>query len=69
MMPDMTGMELHRELQRVVPLQAATMIFMTGGTFTPEASDFLRDVVNRHVEKPFDVVELRALVQEQVDQA
>jgi PAS domain S-box-containing protein len=69
MMPDMTGMELHRELQRLAPQQAATMIFMTGGTFTPEASDFLRDVANRHVEKPFDTAALRALVQEQVDEA
>jgi PAS domain S-box-containing protein len=66
MMPDMTGMELHRELQGSAPPQAAAMIFMTGGTFTPEAHAFLRDVPNPRVEKPFDAAALRRLVQERV---
>jgi hypothetical protein len=38
------------------------MIFLTGGAFTERARTFLRDVPNRRVEKPFDVRELRALV-------
>jgi CheY-like chemotaxis protein len=62
MMPDMTGMELHRELARVRPEHAERMIFMTGGAFTPEARKFL-ETSKEHVEKPFDSANLRALVQ------
>jgi PAS domain S-box-containing protein len=62
MMPEMTGMELHRELSRVAPDQAARMIFMTGGAFTPAARLFLSDESREHIEKPFDHVDLRAVV-------
>jgi PAS domain S-box-containing protein len=62
MMPDMTGMELHGVLQRAAPSQAAAMIFMTGGAFTPEAQAFLNSVSNLRLEKPFEVKPLRALV-------
>ena len=34
MMPQMTGMDLHRELAAELPDQAARMIFLTGGAFT-----------------------------------
>jgi hypothetical protein len=34
MMPEMTGINLHRELSRVAPDQADRMIFVTGGAFT-----------------------------------
>ncbi len=62
MMPDMTGMELHRELLRVCPELAKRMIFMSGGAFTPEAREFLA-AMGTHVDKPFDAADLRALVQ------
>nr|MBA3455876.1 response regulator [Deltaproteobacteria bacterium] len=61
MMPDMTGMELHRELMRVGPRMAGRMIFMTGGAFTPEAREFL--ITRDHIEKPFNSADLRRLVQ------
>jgi PAS domain S-box-containing protein len=66
MMPDMTGMDLHRVLRRTAPPQAEAMIFMTGGTFTPEADAFLRGVTNPCVEKPFDAAALRTLVKNRV---
>jgi CheY-like chemotaxis protein len=62
MMPEMTGMDLHRELSRVAPDQATRMIFMTGGAFTPAARLFLSDPSREHIEKPFDHVDLRAIV-------
>ena len=34
----------------------------SGGAFTPAAQQFLQDVANERLEKPFDVQELRALV-------
>jgi CheY-like chemotaxis protein len=62
MMPDMTGMELHRELERAAPEQARRMIFLTGGAFTPAARQFLAETSREHIEKPFDHTNLRAIV-------
>jgi CheY-like chemotaxis protein len=63
MMPDMTGMDLHRELSRVAPEQADKMIFLTGGAFTPKARHFLSETPKEHLEKPFEPANLRAIVQ------
>jgi len=62
MMPEMTGMDLFAELTQKAPDQAAKMVFMTGGAFTPRAREFLDKATNPHVEKPFDLAGLRALV-------
>jgi len=62
MMPDMTGMDLHRELLLVAPDQAGRMIFVTGGAFTPTARRFLSETPKEHIEKPFDSANLRAIV-------
>ena len=63
MMPDMTGMDLHRELARLVPEQASRMIFLTGGAFTAKARRFLSETPKEHIEKPFDPANLRAIAQ------
>jgi CheY-like chemotaxis protein/anti-sigma regulatory factor (Ser/Thr protein kinase) len=63
MMPDMTGMDLHRELLRVAPEQADRMIFLTGGAFTAKARHFLSETPKEHLDKPFDPANLRAIVQ------
>ena len=62
MMPDVTGPELHRHLQGVAPEQAARMIFMTGGAFTPATREFLEGITNPTLDKPFELQALRALV-------
>ncbi|HWZ93272.1 MAG TPA: ATP-binding protein, partial [Polyangiaceae bacterium] len=62
MMPDMTGMDLHRELSLVAPEQAKRMIFLTGGAFTANARQFLADTANEHIEKPYAPANLRTLV-------
>ncbi len=62
MMPRMTGMDLHAELVRTMPEQAAKMVFLTGGAFTPRSQEFLEKVGRPHVEKPFALEDLlRAL--------
>lgn len=66
MMPRMTGMDLHAELLRAVPQQAAQMVFLTGGAFTPGARAFLDGVPNDRLHKPFDMQELRSLVKVRV---
>ena len=63
MMPEMTGMDFHRELSRVAPEQAVKMIFMTGGAFSADAADFLQRVPNPSIEKPFKPKALRDLLQ------
>ena len=62
MMPGMTGMDLHEELERLEPAQATRMIFLTGGAFTPRARAFLAGVNNARLEKPFDPQGLRRFV-------
>ncbi len=65
-MPRMTGMELHEALRALDPEQAAGMIFVTGGAFTPMARQFLDEVPNLRLDKPFDPVALRALIRDRV---
>jgi PAS domain S-box-containing protein len=66
MMPQMTGMELHAELQAISPELAARLIFLTGGAFTVAGRHFLDQVANQRVEKPFDARHLRALIADRV---
>ncbi len=62
MMPELTGMDLHAELERIAPDQAARMVFVSGGAFTPRAREFLERVPNARVEKPIDFQNLRLLL-------
>lgn len=62
MMPQITGMQLSAEVTMLDPEQAERMVFLTGGAFTTSARDFLDATTNRHLEKPFDLKELRKLV-------
>jgi PAS domain S-box-containing protein len=62
MMPQMTGMDLHAELARLSPRDAAGMVFITGGAFTQAATAFLARVPNERIAKPFTAEAVRALV-------
>jgi len=64
MMPQITGMELHAEVLRLDPAQASRIVFLTGGAFAPSAREFLTTTTNRRIEKPFDLQEVRRLVNE-----
>ena len=64
MMPQITGMELHGEVLRIDPAQASRIVFLTGGAFAPSAREFLTTTTNRRIEKPFDLKEVRRLVNE-----
>jgi CheY-like chemotaxis protein len=69
MMPELTGMDLHRWLTTEHPLLAAKVVFMTGGAFTPNASEYLVQVGNRQLEKPYEVAKLRPLMLDLVARA
>lgn len=62
MMPEMMGSVLYEEIKRLAPEQAARMIFITGGAATAEAANFLSNVTQPVIGKPFDPTELRVLV-------
>ena len=62
MMPEMTGMDLYTEMEALVPDQAARIVFVSGGAFTPRAREFLERVPNARVEKPVDMQNLRLLL-------
>ncbi len=66
MMPDLTGMDLHRALLVVDADQASRMVFLSGGAFTPCAKAFLADGTITHLEKPCDLTSLRALIRHRV---
>jgi CheY-like chemotaxis protein/two-component sensor histidine kinase len=66
MMPQMTGMDLYRELLQRVPEQATRMVFLSGGAFTAAARSFLDEVPNHRLDKPFDTRQLLALVNDRV---
>ncbi len=68
MMPEVTGLEFHERLTALVPEQAARIIFLTGGAFTPKAREFLDRMTNLRIEKPFDMAELQAVVNGVIDQ-
>jgi PAS domain S-box-containing protein len=64
MMPDMSGIDVYRALERDAPGRLSRVVFLTGGAFTAEARSFLDRVPNRRVHKPFEARELRAVAEE-----
>ena len=64
MMPVMSGIDLYRELTYIAPEQAARLVVMTGGAFTPEARAFLDATNVLHVEKPFEVHVLNRVIEQ-----
>jgi CheY-like chemotaxis protein/two-component sensor histidine kinase len=62
MMPDVSGMEMHRRLESSFPEQAKRVVFLTGGAFTQAAREFLDSVPNPCLEKPFEPKALLAVI-------
>ena len=67
MMPQVTGMDVYAAVMKIDPSMAEQMIFVTGGAFTESARHFLDTLPpGRHIEKPFDLKSLRALINEKI---
>ncbi len=62
MMPRMMGIELHAAIEALSREQAARIVFLSGGVFSPDTVDFLKQRSNPCLQKPFDPTELRAVV-------
>jgi CheY-like chemotaxis protein len=63
MMPLMTGADFHAELTQAAPEQAARIVFMTGGAFTPAAREFLDRTQAPKLEKPFDTLAVHSVIE------
>ncbi|MFT3697074.1 MAG: response regulator [Kofleriaceae bacterium] len=67
MMPQVTGMDVYNAVVKIDQKLADKMIFVTGGAFTESARQFLDSLpLGRHIEKPFDLKTLRALINEKI---
>jgi CheY-like chemotaxis protein len=63
LMPGYTGMELYAALRHARPELLQRVAFMSGGSFTPMASEFLKDHPVSVLQKPFNAERLEALVE------
>jgi CheY-like chemotaxis protein len=63
MMPDVTGMKIHRFLKERRPGLEKKMIFLTGGAVTDSASQFLAQIETPWLKKPFRPDVLRAITE------
>ena len=64
MMPAITGIDLHQHVVEKNPTLAAKFVFMTGGTYTARARDYLEKVSNPRLTKPFEIGDLVAAIEE-----
>ncbi|HEX7670522.1 MAG TPA: response regulator, partial [Polyangiaceae bacterium] len=62
LMPRMSGMDLYDALHTRCPGVETKIVFMTGGAFTERAAEFLTNVPNVKLSKPFDLMELERVV-------
>jgi CheY-like chemotaxis protein len=61
-MPGMDGIALYERLRDAGHPAAGRMVFITGGAFTDRAAAFLSRTPVRHLQKPFDLRQLGALI-------
>ena len=63
-MPGLNGEQFHRLVTQRHPPLAQRIIFLTGDLVNPETSNFLKNVSNPHLSKPFVLDNLKAKVAE-----
>jgi DNA-binding NtrC family response regulator len=62
MMPELSGMEIYARTLACKPALAHRFVFITGGAFTDRAREFIAEVPNQVIEKPFDLATIRSIV-------
>jgi PAS domain S-box-containing protein len=66
MMPEMSGAEVYNRLRASHPTLADRLVFMTGGAFSASAREFLDDVHQPVLDKPFTADAVRRIASERV---
>ncbi len=69
MMPEVSGMEVFARVAEHCPEVASQFVFMTGGAFTQDARDFVKETPLVCLEKPFELRQIRDLVTERSEPA
>ncbi len=69
MMPEVSGMEVFGRVAERRPEIASRFVFMTGGAFTAQAREFLKQTHLVCLEKPFELHQIRDLVRERAEPA
>ena len=64
MMPGMNGREVHRRIAAEHPGLERRLVFISGGTFTPELDAFLTGSANRSLTKPFKLDDVFAAIED-----
>lgn len=64
MMPNTTGMDVHQHVQNTCPHLLSTMVFISGGTFTQRARDFIASDEIKVLSKPIQMQNLMNLVKQ-----
>ena len=62
MMPGMNGAQLYRAIIKEIPSLARRFIFITGDAIGAETSHFLSEAGRLYVTKPFDLVEVKKVI-------
>jgi CheY-like chemotaxis protein len=62
MMPNLSGVDFYLELERIAPEELDKVVFLTAGAFVVQAREFLDNVPNLRLEKPFTPEDLRNVV-------
>lgn len=68
LMPEMSGMEVFAKVAAQRPDLASRFVFMTGGAFTPEAREFVKDTSLVCLDKPFELHQIRDLVRARAEE-
>ncbi len=66
LLPDLTGVDIFEQVLEKKPHLAPRFVFLTGGAFGERTRDFLQNVPNQRLEKPFDLESLERIVANQV---
>jgi len=66
MMPGMSGMDVHAWAATHHPTLAERIVFVTGGAFTPTASEYVTRVGNLRLDKPYEAAKLRRLISDRI---
>jgi two-component system NtrC family sensor kinase len=61
-MPGMSGFDLHRAVQQLLPELASRIVFVTGDILTPATQARIAQLGNPYITKPFAIERLQALV-------
>jgi two-component system NtrC family sensor kinase len=64
MMPEMNGMEFHERLAKLRPAQAQRVVFVTGGSLSAHATEFMARCEVKCLEKPVSLQTLQAAIRQ-----